>query len=114
MPGTTTPSAIEAQSQSQQQTTKPARRRRTTSTPTAETQGTPRLAVSILPPGHFMRAGGADLSPAERQLIEDFRQMNGLSRETLLRFTEMVAAQDREKRISEMAPKFKLVKGGAV
>jgi hypothetical protein len=79
----------------------------------AASQRQQRPAVSILPAGYFARIGGADLSPAERQLVEDFRQMNLKSREMVMRFMPKLVEHDREQRIAAMAPKFQLVRGGA-
>ena len=69
--------------------------------------------VSVLPATRTMRAGGAELSAVEHQLIEDFRQMSANSRDVMVRFFEKQASRDREQRIAGNKPKFQLIAGGA-
>lgn len=70
--------------------------------------------VSVLPAARTMRAGGAELSAAEQQLIEDFRQMSASSRSVMTRFFEKQASRDRDQRIAGNKPKFQLIAGGAL
>lgn len=71
-----------------------------------------RPAVSILPPGHFARAGGAELSPAERRLIEDFRALSDYGRDCYTRLISRTAARERAERIESNKAGLRLV-GGA-
>jgi len=73
-----------------------------------------RPAMSVLPAGHFERAGGNELSAAELQLVQDFRRMNGESRVVLARFVSKQAARDREVRMAGNGASLRLVRGGAV
>lgn len=84
---------------------------RRTDKPAAD-QRQQRQAMSVLPAGHFARAGGAELTAAERQLIEHFRQMGGSSRAVMVRFFEKQARRDREQRIALNASQLRLVLGG--
>lgn len=79
---------------------------------TKATSKSPAL-ISVLPAALTMRAGGAELSAAEQQLIEDFRQMSASSRSVMVRFFEKQASRDRDQRIAGNKPKFRLIAGGA-
>lgn len=72
-----------------------------------------RPAVSMLPAGHFARAGGADLSSAEQQLVQDFRQMDEATRATLARLLHRQAACDRQHRAAQNVAGLRLVGGEA-
>jgi hypothetical protein len=72
-----------------------------------------RPAMSVLPAGHFARAGGAELTGAEQRLIEDFRQMGDSSRAVMVAFFAKQASRDREQRIALNASQLRLVPGGA-
>lgn len=75
----------------------------------------PHLAtVSVLPPTYTARAGGAELSAVEQQLIEDFRQMESSARTVMVRFFQKTAGRAREERIAENKPKFQVLRGGAL
>jgi hypothetical protein len=69
-----------------------------------------RALVSVLPAA---RAGGAELSAVEQQLVEDFRQMCASSQNVMVRFFDKQASRDRESRIAATKPKFQMLKGSA-
>jgi hypothetical protein len=70
-------------------------------------------AVSLLPAGHFARAGGVDLSAAEHQLLTDFRQVSPESRQALGEVVHKVAQRDRAERTKQNVAGLRLVGGGA-
>lgn len=80
---------------------------------TAAGQRQQRPAMSVLPAGHFARAGGAELSLAERLLVEDFRQMDADTRATMVTLFQKQACRSREARMAENRAGLRLVRGGA-
>jgi hypothetical protein len=80
---------------------------------TTASQRPQRPAMSILPAGHFARAGGAEPSPVERQLLEDFRQLDGSSRATMASVVHKAALREREHRVVSNVAGLRLVGGGA-
>lgn len=65
--------------------------------------------VSVLPAA---RAGGAELSAVEQQLVEDFRQMSASSQNVMVRFFAKQAERDRGERIVKNGAGLRLVAGG--
>lgn len=72
-----------------------------------------RAAVNLLPAGYLARAGAAELSAAELQLVQDFRQLGNAGRDTMERMMHKVADRERVQRITANAAKLHLVSGGA-
>lgn len=70
-----------------------------------------RAPFSVLP---APRAGGAELTGVERQLLEDFRQMSASSQGTFARVIRKSALRGREQRIAAGKQKFQVLQGGAV
>lgn len=72
-----------------------------------------RPPVSVLPVATIMAAGGAELSAAERQLLQDFREMNAGSRATMAHFVHRQACRDRQHRAAQNVTGLRLVVRGA-
>lgn len=73
-----------------------------------------RPPVSVLPPATIMAAGGAELSTAERKLLQDFREMNAGSRATMAHFIHRQACRDRQHRaVQNVAGLHLVVRGDA-
>ncbi|MRW83036.1 hypothetical protein GJ698_02890 [Pseudoduganella sp. FT26W] len=68
--------------------------------------------MSVLPAATIMCTGGAELSAAERQLLQDFREMNAGSRATMAHFVHRQACRDRHHRAAHNVAGLRLVVRG--